>query len=143
MNKDDLTDSIYQAHGGMSYTDARLIVDLILTIIKERLTRGEKVVLSGFGTFRVAIADPPWSYKNSGCRGAAADQYSTMSIEDICSLPVGELMAKDSVLLLWATWPNLAEAFRVMAAWGGGIALLVVALLTVLHFARRRPTPAT
>ena len=54
MNKDDLTDSIYQAHGGMSYTDARLIVDLILTIIKERLTRGEKVVLSGFGTFRVA-----------------------------------------------------------------------------------------
>ena len=53
MNKDDLTDAIYRAHGGMSYTDARLIVDLILTIIKERLARGEKVVLSGFGTFRV------------------------------------------------------------------------------------------
>jgi nucleoid DNA-binding protein len=54
MNKDDLTEIVYRTHGGMSYLDSRLMVDLILTIIKERLARGEKVVLSGFGTFRVA-----------------------------------------------------------------------------------------
>jgi nucleoid DNA-binding protein len=53
VNKDHLTDAIYRAHGGMSYADARMIVDLILTIIKARLKLGEKVVLSGFGTFRV------------------------------------------------------------------------------------------
>jgi integration host factor subunit alpha len=53
VNKDDLTDTIYSAHGGMSYMDARRMVDLILTIIKEHLMRGEKVVLSSFGTFRV------------------------------------------------------------------------------------------
>jgi len=73
--------------------------------------------IPGFGTFHLAIADPPWSYKNSGCRGAAADQYATMTVDEICGLPVPDLMAKDSVLLLWATWPNLPEAFRVMASW--------------------------
>ena len=39
-------------HGGMSYADAVKIVDLILEIIKKRLVRGEKVVISGFGCFR-------------------------------------------------------------------------------------------
>jgi nucleoid DNA-binding protein len=44
---------VYEAHGGMSYADAQKIVDLILDTIKARLTRGEKVLLSGFGCFRV------------------------------------------------------------------------------------------
>lgn len=53
MNKDDLSKAVYNAHGGMSYADAQRTVDLILGIIKERLRRGEKVLLSGFGCFRV------------------------------------------------------------------------------------------
>ena len=53
MNKDDLSKAVYNAHGGMSYADAQGIVDLILGIIKDRLRHGEKVLLSGFGCFRV------------------------------------------------------------------------------------------
>jgi len=53
VNKDDLTKAVYNAHGGMSYADAQRIVELILGIIKDRLRRGEKVLLSGFGCFRV------------------------------------------------------------------------------------------
>jgi nucleoid DNA-binding protein len=53
VNKDDLTQAIYRVHGGMSYQNARLMAELIFSIIKEHLLRGEKVVLSGFGTFRV------------------------------------------------------------------------------------------
>ena len=53
MNKDDLSRAVYNAHGGMSFADAQKIVDTILGIIKERLTRGEKVLLTGFGCFRV------------------------------------------------------------------------------------------
>jgi nucleoid DNA-binding protein len=53
VNKDDLTKAVYNAHGGMSYADAQRIVDLILGIIKDRLRRGEKVLISGFGCFRV------------------------------------------------------------------------------------------
>ncbi len=53
MNKDDLSRAVYNAHGGISYADAQKIVDCMLQIIKERLRRGEKVLLSGFGCFRV------------------------------------------------------------------------------------------
>ena len=48
----------------------------------------------------------------------AENHYPTMSMEDICALPVAELAAKDSALFLWATFPQLNEAFRVMEAWG-------------------------
>ena len=53
MNKDDLSKAVYEAHGGMSFADAQKTVDTILETIKQRLTRGEKVLLSGFGCFRV------------------------------------------------------------------------------------------
>jgi nucleoid DNA-binding protein len=53
MNKNDISKKVYEAHGGISYADAQKIVDLILDIIKKRLSRGEKVLLSGFGCFRV------------------------------------------------------------------------------------------
>lgn len=68
--------------------------------------------------FRVVIADPPWSYNNSGCRGTAANEYSTMSVGAICDLPVGDLCESDATLFLWATWPNLVEALDVVKAWG-------------------------
>ncbi len=39
----------------MSYADAQKIVDLIMDTIKKRLVMGEKVLLSGFGCFRVVV----------------------------------------------------------------------------------------
>ncbi len=53
MNKDDLSKAVYEVHGGMSFAEARKVVDLILELIKGRLMKGEKVLLSGFGSFRV------------------------------------------------------------------------------------------
>lgn len=53
MNKDEISRKVYEAHGGLAYADAKRIVDLILDTIKERLSRGERVVLSGFGSFTV------------------------------------------------------------------------------------------
>lgn len=41
-----------------------------------------------------------------------------MSLEEICALPVAEIAAKDSALFLWATFPQLPEALRVISAWG-------------------------
>ena len=40
-----------------------------------------------------------------------------MKIEDICALPVHTLAAPDCALFLWATFPLLPEAFRVIEAW--------------------------
>ena len=53
MNKNDISKRVYDAHGGISYAEAQKIVDLIFDIMKKRLGRGEKVLLSGFGCFRV------------------------------------------------------------------------------------------
>ena len=41
-----------------------------------------------------------------------------MSIDELCALPVAELAAKDSALFLWATFPQLPEALRLIRAWG-------------------------
>lgn len=68
--------------------------------------------------YKVILADPPWSYSNSGTRGAALDEYSTMSIDDICAMPIQSIADDDAVLLLWATNPLLKEALRVCASWG-------------------------
>ena len=53
MNKNDISNAVYQAHGGLSHSDARKIVDLIFDLIKNKLVSGDKVLLSGFGCFRV------------------------------------------------------------------------------------------
>ncbi len=55
MNKDDLSKAVYEAHGGMAFADAQKIVAAILDTIKSHLVRGEKVLLSGFGCFRVVV----------------------------------------------------------------------------------------
>jgi len=68
--------------------------------------------------YNIILCDPPWRYNNKGGQGVAENHYPTMSIEDICALPVAELAAKDSALFLWATFPMLPEALRVIEAWG-------------------------
>jgi site-specific DNA-methyltransferase (adenine-specific) len=41
-----------------------------------------------------------------------------MKTEDICALPVKEITDDNAMIFLWATFPNLPEAFKVMSAWG-------------------------
>ncbi len=41
-----------------------------------------------------------------------------MSINELCALPVAELAAPDSALFMWATFPQLPEALRLIEAWG-------------------------
>ena len=68
--------------------------------------------------YNIVLADPPWRYANKGGQGVAENHYPTMNIEDICALPVADIAAKDSALFLWATFPMLPEALRVIDAWG-------------------------
>lgn len=68
--------------------------------------------------FNILYADPPWRYEMKRGNGVAEKHYSTMSVEEICALPVGSLAARDSALFLWATFPQLPEALRVISAWG-------------------------
>lgn len=67
--------------------------------------------------YSVIYADPPWAYCQQG-RGAAKSHYDTMSTEDICSLPIRSICNDNAVLFMWATFPNIEEAIKVMKAWG-------------------------
>lgn len=53
MTKADLARVVYERHGGLSNKEASRLVDLILEFIKQGLSDGERVQISGFGTFLV------------------------------------------------------------------------------------------
>ena len=70
------------------------------------------------GTYNIIYADPPWRYEQRKVQGAAENHYPTMSIDELCALPVETLAEKDCLLFLWATFPQLPEALRLIRAWG-------------------------
>jgi integration host factor subunit alpha len=51
--KTDLARVVYETHGGISFREARELVDFLLGEIKDNLVEGENVKLSGFGSFNV------------------------------------------------------------------------------------------
>ena len=72
--------------------------------------------------YSVIYADPPWSYRQKGAKGKkqgyAAQHYNTMTTDDICALPVHQLAGGGTACFMWATFPQIADALRVMEAWG-------------------------
>ena len=72
--------------------------------------------------YAVLYADPPWHFnvynEESGIESAAGNHYSTMSLEEICALPVLSLASPDAALFMWTTVPHLRESFDVLVAWG-------------------------
>lgn len=70
--------------------------------------------------FDLIYADPPWTYTDkahAGERGAGY-KYSCMTLEEICSLPVIDIAAKNCLLAMWHVPPMPREALRVVEAWG-------------------------
>lgn len=68
--------------------------------------------------YSIIYADPPWNYNDKGCNGAADRHYKSMKVEEICNLPVNHIVDKNCILFLWATYPKMQEAMKVIEAWG-------------------------
>lgn len=69
-----------------------------------------------FGTI---YADPPWRYQNQGTRAATGNHYDgTLSVDELCAMPVGDVAAEKSHLHLWTTNAFIFECSRIMDAWG-------------------------
>lgn len=72
--------------------------------------------------YDVIYADPAWTYHNKKTGGShksgAGQHYATMTVEEICALPVRQLGKRDSVCFLWVTVPMLDEGRQVLKAWG-------------------------
>jgi len=74
------------------------------------------------GGFKTVLADPPWRFQNRTGKVAPEhrrlDRYSTMSLEEIKSLPVSEVVSDNAHLYLWVPNALLPEGLQVMEAWG-------------------------
>jgi N6-adenosine-specific RNA methylase IME4 len=72
-----------------------------------------------FGTI---LADPPWQFQNRTGKVAPEhkrlNRYGTMTLEEICALPVKEIAADRAHLYLWVPNALLPEGLRVMQEWG-------------------------
>ncbi len=71
--------------------------------------------------YNIIYADPPWKYKvysKKGMGRSAEKHYPTMTIEQLMTLPVGELAADNAILFMWTTIPLLKDSFAVLRAWG-------------------------
>jgi len=70
--------------------------------------------------YKIIYADPPWKYNDKlDLQGEGAElHYKTMSVEDICKLPVKEIIDKDCILFMWVTMPMLEVGFKVIESWG-------------------------
>jgi len=73
--------------------------------------------------YDLIVADPPWDFENysdAGTAKGADPHYQVMSLDAIKALRVGELAARDCLLLMWTCGWTIAtgQAQQVAAAWG-------------------------
>lgn len=77
---------------------------------------------SGGQRFATILADPPWQFQNKTGKVAPEhkrlSRYSTMTLAEICALPVAQLCADTAHLYLWVPNALLPEGLQVMTAWG-------------------------
>jgi N6-adenosine-specific RNA methylase IME4 len=74
------------------------------------------------GHFGAILADPPWHFAAwasppYGKGRAAESHYGTMKEAEIAGLRIVDLAADDCVLFMWACWPMIEQAFRIIEAW--------------------------
>lgn len=74
------------------------------------------------GTYSTILADPPWQFQNRTGKMAPEHRrllrYPTMELEEICELPVRDVVAATAHLYLWVPNALLAEGLEVMRRWG-------------------------
>jgi N6-adenosine-specific RNA methylase IME4 len=70
--------------------------------------------------YRILYADPPWKYGDQLTEnyGPTRYHYPSMTISELCALPIRDLTDENAVLFLWVTSPILPEAFDVVRTWG-------------------------
>ena len=72
--------------------------------------------------FKTILADPPWQFQNKTGKVAPEhrrlSRYATLTLDEICALPVVTIAAPTAHLYLWCPNALLPDGLRVMAAWG-------------------------
>jgi integration host factor subunit alpha len=85
MTKADIIEQIYEKIG-FSKKDSADIVDLIFELMKDKLEKGEKVKISGFGNFVVRIKKPRIG------RNPQTGQEIEISARRVCSFKPSQVL---------------------------------------------------
>lgn len=76
----------------------------------------------GEDRFSTVLADPPWRFTNRTGKVAPEhkrlSRYPTMTLEDICALPVADFVEERAHCYMWVPNALLPEGLRVLDAWG-------------------------
>ena len=79
--------------------------------------------ISQIPLFRYGLikADFPWKFVNWSPKGEdrnPSKHYKVMTIQDLYDIPMGQLMAPNSILWFWTTGPFEHEAHKMFDHWG-------------------------
>lgn len=76
----------------------------------------------GSTKFKTVLADPPWQFENRTGKMAPEhkrlSRYPTMTLREICDLPVAAVVAETAHLYLWVPNALLPDGLKVMEHWG-------------------------
>ena len=67
--------------------------------------------------YNIIYADPAWQYWETGMHNQS-NHYKTMTLEEICNLPIKNIADENCILFLWVTFPILQDCFKVIESWG-------------------------
>lgn len=76
------------------------------------------------GAYGLIYIDPPWKQdfysEDTGIEKAPQAHYDCMELEDIKSMPVGQLAARNCFIVMWSMWNFVAPGYAtdVLRAWG-------------------------
>lgn len=74
--------------------------------------------------YGVIYADPAWKFVGYNASGSGVPQradeqhYSTMTVEDMASLPIAQLARNNCALCMWSTSSHTQQAFWLADQWG-------------------------
>ena len=75
--------------------------------------------------YNIIYADPPWKFSspkfqdgNRGFGNRVEDRYKTLSIKELCNLPVTKITKDDCILFMWVIDSHLEQSFKVIKSWG-------------------------
>jgi len=73
--------------------------------------------------YSIIYCDPPWKYsvfsdRPPCARKAEEEYYEVADLIDLVKLPMAELAEDNCVLFLWATYPALPIALKLIKEWG-------------------------
>lgn len=131
-----MSDGLHDKLRNIAYENKKSIQQVIDEAVLERLgsvssnsseeTQTELyenlLITCGETKFSTILADPPWQFQNRTGKVAPEhkrlNRYGTMSLQDICDLPVSDVSAETAHLYLWVPNALLPDGLRVLHEWG-------------------------